>query len=117
MGFRLRNDPPTAVGIPISYIYPATADEPEPDEVWWVAEPPRLAVEVVRFDEPQGRLGERIDEYLACGVPCVWAADPLARSVTVYRPGADPELVRWRNPVTAGPQMSGFSCTVAEFFR
>ncbi len=52
---------------------------------------PDLAVEVL---SPSNRFGDilaKVAEYLAAGVRLVWVVDPAARSVTVFRPGREPE--------------------------
>jgi hypothetical protein len=116
MGYRLRDRPPTAPGIPVSLLGPVAARD-DPRDRWWVYGRPELAVEILRHDEPVGLLGERVAEYLACGVPLVWVADPLTRSITAHRPGADPELLREGDRVGAAPELPGFSCPVAGFFR
>lgn len=117
MGYRLRDDPPTAVGVPVSYVDGPTA-RGDPADAWWLTNPPRLAVEIVRFDEPSERLTERVAEYLGCGVPAVWVVNLTFRgSIAVHRPGASPIIFSRRDTLTGDPELPGFSCPVAEFFR
>ncbi len=51
-----------------------------------VTKPPYLCVEVLSPDEPTAETQEKIEEYLAFGVPWVWAIDPISRTGEIYSP-------------------------------
>ena len=57
-----------------------------------VTVPPLLAVEILSPDDVYGLVQEKVFTYLSAGVQIVWVVDPVARNVTIYRPGATPEL-------------------------
>jgi Uma2 family endonuclease len=46
--------------------------------------PPFLVVEILSKDDRASELQEKIDDYLAFGVPYVWVVDPRRRSGIVY---------------------------------
>lgn len=78
---------------------------------------PALAVVIPGTRVCYGILNERIDAYLAAGVPLVWVLDPHRRTVTAYRPGgADPELFGTGRELTADPVLPGFRVPVAALF-
>ncbi|MCW5977171.1 MAG: Uma2 family endonuclease [Bryobacteraceae bacterium] len=54
-----------------------------PDEQVFTT-PPRVCIEVVSRDDTMTEMQERIDDYLAFGVPSVWLVDPRRRCVSVY---------------------------------
>ena len=64
-----------------------------------------------------GDLCDRVDEYLACGVSLVWILEPGFRTVTVYRPDAEPVLFNRTQTLSADPVLPGFSCPVSDLFR
>jgi Uma2 family endonuclease len=49
-----------------------------------VHEPPLLCVEILSRDDRMREMQERVDDYLAFGVPCVWVLDPRARRGFIY---------------------------------
>jgi Uma2 family endonuclease len=63
------------------------------------------------------RFNEKIDGYLAAGVLLVWVIDPHRRTVAVYRPGAEPELVNVRQELAAEPHLPGFRVPAARLFE
>jgi Uma2 family endonuclease len=46
--------------------------------------PPLLCIEILSRDDRMERIQERIDDYLAFGVPCVWVVNPRTRRGFVY---------------------------------
>src|SRR6185436_13141473 len=45
---------------------------------------PDLAVEVLSPNDRLSEVGQKIGEFLQCGVPVVWLVDPDHQTVTVY---------------------------------
>jgi Uma2 family endonuclease len=60
---------------------------------------------------------EKVKEYLTVGVPLIWVVEPVFRTVTVYRPGQEPELLNSRQELVGDPQLPGFRAPVAALFR
>jgi Uma2 family endonuclease len=116
LGFRLGRQPRTAVDIPIAIISAETADANSGD-VTWIDGRPELAVEFVNYRETLAAIRERMDDYLACGVRLVWLIDPSSRTIEVRRPSPVVELLDFRQAITDVPELPGFSCRVADFFR
>ena len=49
-----------------------------------IAAPPEVAVEVLSPDDRASGIQEKIDDYLAFGVPCVWVIDPEVRRAWIH---------------------------------
>jgi Uma2 family endonuclease len=47
-----------------------------PNESGIITEPPVLVIEILSPDDTAPQTEDRIDDYLAMGVPCVWLIDP-----------------------------------------
>ena len=53
---------------------------------------------------------------LAAGVALVWVINPRYRTVTVYRPDAEPEMFNIHQELSGDPHMPGFRVRVADIF-
>ena len=115
-GFRLRSGPDTTVGIDVAYISAELARK-TPRSVSLVDGVPILAVEILSPSDQHEEITAKIEEYLACGVSLVWKVDPDFRTVTIYRPGKEPELVNMKQELSAEPELPGFRVPVAEIFE
>jgi Uma2 family endonuclease len=49
-----------------------------------VEAPPLLCVEILSPDDRMSSMQERVDDYLAFGVPCIWVVNPQTRRGFVY---------------------------------
>lgn len=49
-----------------------------------ITSPPEVAVEVLSPDDRAADLQEKIDDYLAFGIPCVWVIDPESRRASIH---------------------------------
>jgi Uma2 family endonuclease len=114
-GFRLRTKPDTTVGIDVAYISPKTAAANE-DSVGLIDGVPILVVEILSPSDSQEDVLEKVQVYLDCGVALVWVAEPVFRAVTVYRPGAEPELFNAQHFLDGGSDLPGFRVKVADCF-
>jgi Uma2 family endonuclease len=116
-GFLLRRAPDTVTaGVDVALISAEQADE-RVRGTQLVVGPAALIAEVLSPYDTQDEVGERVDEYLACGVPLVWVVSPRFRTVTVHRPGADPVALDSSDTLDGGPELPGFACPVADLFR
>jgi Uma2 family endonuclease len=77
---------------------------------------PDLAVEVLSPPDSLKEVGEKIGEFLECGVPVVWLVDPERQTVTIYRSLSQTEQLSSKDIITAEPILPGFSCSVSRFF-
>jgi Uma2 family endonuclease len=114
-GCRLRRDPDTTVGIDVVYISAELAAR-ESDETSLIDGVPVLVVEILSPNDTQEQIDEKIDGYLQAGVRLVWVIDPHDRTVLIYRPGAEPELVNVLQELAGDPHLPGFAVPVAQLF-
>jgi Uma2 family endonuclease len=114
-GCRLRGDPDSTVGIDVVYISAELAAR-QSDDTTLIDGVPTLAVEVLSPNDTVEEITEKVDEYLAAGVPLVWVVNPYHRTVTVHRPGAAPELFNVSHTLSAEPHLPGFQVAVARIF-
>jgi Uma2 family endonuclease len=115
LAIRFRRDPDTTVGIDVTYVS-AEVDARQTDEATVIDGVPTLIVEILSPSDTVEEINEKIDDYLDAGVALVWVIDPYRRTVAVYRPGAEPELVNARQALTAEPHLPGFSVPAARLF-
>jgi Uma2 family endonuclease len=116
-GFNLRQTPATiSAGVDVAVITAAQADAHSRDTTM-IEGPPVMIAEVLSPHDTQEEVGERIEEYLECGVKVVWVVSPLFRTVTIHRPGANPIALDARDTLAGDPELPGFECPVADFFR
>lgn len=114
-GFRLRKDPPTTFGIDIAYISPEIASA-NPEDAYIIEGAPVLAVEILSPSDTLEALTEKVGEYLEAGVKLVWLVEPVYRTVTVYRPDAEPVLFNSEQEIEGSPHLPGFRAPVAALF-
>ena len=77
---------------------------------------PDLAVEVLSPHDSLREVGQKIGEFLECGVPLVWLVDPAHKTVTVYRSLSQTAQLGSTDTITGEPVLPGFSCLVSRFF-
>ena len=116
VGVILQRDPDTTVGIDVAYVDRESAMSAF-GETTLIDGPPILAIEITSPSDTQDGIGEKVELYLDCGVAIVWVVEPRFRTVTVYRPDAEPELFNARQEINAEPELPGFSCPVAAIFE
>jgi len=115
VGFLLKRNPDTTVGIDVAYVDAQTAAQTPPDADV-VEAAPVLAVEVLSPSDRQERIMMKVRSYLSAGTKLVWVIEPLFETVSVYRPDAKPTMLNSGQELTAEPHLPGFRCKVAEFF-
>lgn len=59
---------------------------------------------------------EKCGIWIAHGAACVWAIDPLTKTVAVLRPGRDPVVLRELGRVDAEPAVPGFTVELSRLF-
>ena len=77
---------------------------------------PRLVVEIVSFTDRAGDVAAKVTEYLGAGVPRVWVADPMLRTLTVHRPDAPAETFQGDRVVEHDPALPGLRVRAADLF-
>lgn len=116
VGCILRHSPSSTVGIDVAYITAEHAAR-QTDASRLLEGPPALAVEILSPNDTQEAIAEKIDEYLACGVPMVWIADPHFRTITIHRPAMAPEFFTEAQTLSAENELPGFSAIVRNLFE
>ena len=114
-GVRLRGDRDTTVGVDVVYISAELAAHTS-TETTLIDGVPILVVEILSPNDTQEQIDEKVDNYLRAGVHLVWVIDPHDRTVLIYRPNAEPELVNVRQELSGEPHLPGFRVQVAQIF-
>lgn len=115
VGFILRRDPDTNVGIDVAYISAETKAQQSDDSAQIIGVPV-IAVEILSPSDKQEEIDEKVSEYLNCGVAQVWIVNPRFRTITVYRSDAEPVLYNVHQTLTAEPHLPGFAMPLARIF-
>jgi Uma2 family endonuclease len=69
---------------------------------------PEFLIEVRSPAQRSRPLREKMDEYIANGVPLAWLIDPMDRTVTIYRAGRPPEILSNPSSVAGEGPVDGF---------
>jgi Uma2 family endonuclease len=77
---------------------------------------PDIAVEVISPNDTAYEVDEKIEEYLAAGVPLVWVVNPETRIVQVHRQVGPVSKLHVTDELTGEDILAGFHCLVAELF-
>lgn len=115
-GVRLDPAEDTTFGVDVMYVS-AEVLAAQTGESTIIQGVPTLTVEILSPSETFERVDEKTDAYLAAGVPLVWLLDLHDKSVTVYRPGAEPETFNRLADLTAEPHLPGFRVKVGNLFE
>jgi Uma2 family endonuclease len=115
-----------------SFLFPNGARR-EPDASWFDAErwkaakarepgrrvpvfAPEFVIEVRSPEQRARTQREKMEEYITNGVLLGWLIDPLDRTVTIYRPGREPEVLTNPSQVTGEGPVSGFVLDLSRIF-
>ncbi len=112
---RFQSGADTEVGVDVVYA-PAGVAARESGEAPLLDGVPVLAVEILSPHDTMAVIGEKIDSCLAAGVPLLWVINPHWRTVMIYRPGEEPEMVNVRQELSGEPHLPGFRVPVAQLF-
>jgi Uma2 family endonuclease len=115
-GFLLARDPDTVLAPDAAFIRSERIPPELPEHGYWPG-PPDLAVEVVAPRRPAHAFHEKASAWLDAGVAMVWVVHPARRAITVYQPGAEPEILSEGGYLDGHDLLPGFRCRVADLFR
>ena len=87
---------------------PATSGRP------FQAVVPDFLVEIVSPSNREPELAEKVRRYLEGGARLVWVINARLRRVTVYRPGAEPEILHEPDVLGGGDVLPGFAFNVRQ---
>ena len=77
---------------------------------------PVLAVEVLSPNDRPGRVDAKVRQYLDAGTRVVWLIDSDDRTVAVYRPGRDFQILKRDEILSGEPELPEFQCVVSHLF-
>ena len=78
---------------------------------------PDLAIEVKSPSNSNPEMASKAWMWLSYGSQQAWVADPERNTVTVYRPGSDPQVLGEDDELTGGDLLPGFTTPVWRLFR
>ncbi len=113
---RLGTNPATFVGADFAHVS-ADSRPAIPRKARFVDGPPLLIIEIHSPSDEDSDVADKIEEYLAAGVPLVWIVSPRFSTITVHRPDAGPQLFNVDQELTAEPHLPGFRVAVADLFE
>jgi Uma2 family endonuclease len=114
-GFVLARDPDTVLAPAVSFIRKDRVPPGPPTDDYWLGAPD-LAVEVMSPGDTVNEVDEKARAWLDAGAAIVWVVNPAWRTLTVYRPAADPETLTQADDLDGGDLIPGFRCRVADLF-
>jgi Uma2 family endonuclease len=77
---------------------------------------PDLAVEVISPNDKAYEVDDKIEEYLAAGIPLIWIVNPQTRIVDVYRQDGTVSRLHERDELSGEDVLTGFHCPVKAIF-
>ena len=77
---------------------------------------PEFVIEVRSRHDRLRALREKMEEYIANGVQLGWLIDPFKRTVEIYRPGREPELLENPPSVAGEGPVAGFVLSLERVF-
>ena len=95
-------------------VQPPPPEEGEGMYVWHGI--PRLAVEVVSPSDRSNAVTAKVREYLAAGVPAVWVAEPVLKTLTIHRPDGPARTYQGDDPVPGGAALPGLDVRAGDLF-
>jgi Uma2 family endonuclease len=77
---------------------------------------PDLVVEVISPNDKAYEVDDKIEEYLAAGVPLIWIVNPQTRIVEVHRLDGTVSRLHTRDELTGEDVLPGFHCPMEAIF-
>jgi len=69
---------------------------------------PQFVIEVRSPDDRITRLRDKMQRYITAGVLLAWLIDPIERSITIYRPNREPQILQNPLAVSGEGPVEGF---------
>jgi Uma2 family endonuclease len=111
----LSRNPDTVVAPSIGFVRHERFPDGLPDR-GFCPTPPDFVVEVISFDDTRAGIEQKQRLYTRAGVPLVWWVDQNARTVTVHRPGQEPDVLDESMMLDGEDVVPGFSMPVERIF-
>jgi Uma2 family endonuclease len=116
VGVYTHRDPDRVRGADVIYITSDTFARRSPT-LAFLDVAPELVVEVLSPEDRAVELNQKLREYFALGVNLVWLADPVARTVQVYRSPSDVREAGESDVLSGEDMLPGFEVSVASLFE
>ena len=107
----------TTVGVDVAYAPASVVAVQNDDNSTLIDGLPTLVVEILSPNDTQEQVSEKIAVYRDAGVALVWVIDPDDRTVTIYRPGHEPELFNVTHRLPEYAAMREFTPSVLDLFE
>jgi Uma2 family endonuclease len=114
-GFVLARSPDVVRGADVAFVRASRIPASGMPKKFWEGAPD-LAVEVISPGDSLEEVEEKVDDYLNAGAPLVWVVNPRRRTITIHRPGRDPQVLRESDTLTGEDVIPGFQCEVRAAF-
>ncbi len=115
-GCRFYRDAPDKIRRPDATFVRRERFSPEHYREGFLTIRPDLVVEVISPNDIATEVDEKIEEYLAAGVPLVWEVNPDLRMVKVHRKDGTVSKLHASDEITGEDVLPGFRHRVVEFF-
>jgi Uma2 family endonuclease len=115
-GFLVQRDPDTVLAPDVSFVQRDRIPADGPPRGFFPAAPD-LAVEVISPHDRQSEVDEKVELWMASGLPLLWLVNPRRREVTVYRSLTDVKLLTEKDTLDGSDVLPGFTCSVAGIFE
>ncbi len=113
---RLSRSPDTTYGVDLVYVSADVLSQQQSSSTI-IDGLPVLCAESLSPSEKQSDVDEKVERFLAAGVPPVWLINPRLRTVVVFRPAAEPEMFNTRHTLANFAQLPGFEAPAAHLFE
>jgi Uma2 family endonuclease len=78
---------------------------------------PDLAVEVISPNDTATELDEKVEDFLAAGVPLIWVLNPETRTIQIHRGNGTDARLRPGDTLDGEDILPGFRCDVGKLFE
>lgn len=115
-GYRLASDPDSVLAPPVGIVLRDRAEAVGRTDDYFPGAPD-VAVEVTPPGDNSAYMEENTRDYLAAGTLAVIVVDPWRRTVTVHRPGAEPDALTEADVLAVEDVVPGWRMRVGEIFE
>jgi Uma2 family endonuclease len=114
-GFILAQKPDTVRAPDVAFIARNRMPHPIPEQYFRFA--PDLAVEVVSPNDKAKDIREKVLDFLKAGTRLIWIVYPDARTIDVYRPGQDVQVIGPDGSLDGVDVLPDFTLPVSQLFE
>jgi Uma2 family endonuclease len=112
--FTIERNPDTSIGPDWAFVSIDRLPNPIPDGFMPVV--PDAVLEVRSPSDTRREVEEKVQRWLAAGVRLVWELNPRTQTMTVYRPGTDPQVLGIDDTLSGEDVLPGFTLPLRRLF-